>query len=612
MPNQFIRNIAIIAHVDHGKTTLVDALLQQTGTFRENEQVAERAMDSNDLERERGITILAKTTAIEHKGHHINVVDTPGHADFGGEVERVLGMVDGCVLLVDSSEGPMPQTKFVLGKALQLGLRPILVVNKIDRPDSRIDEVVNETFDLFDSLGATEEQLDFPILYAVGRDGWVSHSPNVRTDDCFALLDLVISHVKPPEGKMDAPFAMLSTIIQRDNFVGRVITGRIAQGVARKNMPLKVLDVDGNEVERGKISNLYRFKGLKKVPVDEAKVGDIVAIAGLSEAFVSHTLCDMAVKEALPAVRIDPPTIAMTFSVNNSPLSGKDGKKLTSREIGTRLFREAEVNVGLIVEQGSSAESFRVMGRGELHLSVLIENMRREGFELSISRPEVLMKEENGIKLEPYEEIVVDVDEEYAGVVMEKLGLRRAEMVNLIADHHGKQRLIFEGPSRGMIGYRSEFLTDTRGTGVLTRQFKQYGPIKSVPATRRNGVLVSMVPGDAVAFALFNLEERGVMFVNHNDKVYDGMIIGEHSKPNDLEVNPVKGKQLTNMRASGKDEAVKLTPPRPITLEYALTYIEDDELVEVTPNNIRLRKKGLDSVARKKMKKEMNIDSEAE
>lgn len=605
MPNQSIRNIAIIAHVDHGKTTLVDALLQQTGTFKEHEQVAERAMDSNDQERERGITILAKTTAINYKGYHVNVVDTPGHADFGGEVERVLGMVDGCVLLVDASEGPMPQTKFVLGKALQLGLRPILVVNKIDRPDSRIDEVVNETFDLFASLGATDEQLDFPILYAVGRDGWVSHSPNVRTDDCFALLDLVLSHVKAPKGDVNKPFAMMSSIIQRDNFVGRVITGRIMDGVVKKNMPVKVLDVDGKELERGKISNLYIFKGLNKIPVDEAKAGDIVAVAGLSEAFVSHTICAMDVNEPLEAVRIDPPTIGMTFSVNNSPLSGNDGKKLTSREIGNRLMREAEVNVGLIVEQGSSAESFRVMGRGELHLSVLIENMRREGFELSISRPEVIFREENGVKLEPYEEIVVDVDEEYAGVVMEKLGLRRCEMKNMLSDHHGKQRLIFEGPSRSMIGYRSEFLTDTRGTGILTRQFKEYGPIKSVPSSRRNGVLVSMVPGDAVAFALFNLEERGVIFVNHNDKVYDGMIIGEHSKPNDLEVNPIKGKQLTNMRASGKDEAVKLTPPRQITLEYALTYIEDDELVEVTPNFIRLRKKGLDSVARKKIKKEL-------
>lgn len=608
MSNNHIRNIAIIAHVDHGKTTLVDALLQQTGTFRENEQVAERAMDSNDIERERGITILAKTTAIDYKDHKINVVDTPGHADFGGEVERVLGMVDGCVLLVDASEGPMPQTKFVLGKALQLGLKPILVVNKIDRSDSRIEDVVDETFDLFDTLGATHEQLDFPILYAVGRDGWVSDDPTKKTDDCFALLDLVLNHVPAPSGDFDKPFTMLASIIQRDNFVGRIVTGRIMDGVARRNMPIKVLDIDGKEIERGKVTKLFTFQGLKRIPTDQAFAGDIVAIAGLSEAFVSHTLCDVAVKEPLQAVRIDPPTLAMTFRVNSSPLAGQDGKKLTSREIGERLRREAEVNVGLIVEQGSTAETFKVMGRGELHLSVLIENMRREGFELSISRPEVLMIEKDGETLEPYEEIVVDVDEEYAGVVMEKLGLRKAEMKNLLTDHHGKQRLIFEGPSRSMIGYRSEFLTDTRGTGVLTRQFKEYGPIKSVPPTRRNGVLVSMVPGEAVAYALFNLEDRGVMFVNPGDKLYDGIIIGENAKVDDLEVNPVKGKQLTNIRASGKDDAVKLTPPRDITLEYALTYIADDELVEVTPKFIRLRKKGLDTHQRKRYRRALEAE----
>lgn len=598
-----LRNIAIIAHVDHGKTTLVDALLKQTGTFDAHAQVAERAMDSGDIERERGITILAKTTAINYQNHKVNIVDTPGHADFGGEVERVLGMVDGVVLLVDAAEGPMPQTKFVLGKALKLGLRPILVINKIDRSDARPEEVVDEAFDLFDSLGATNEQLDFPILYAVGRDGWVAEDYKNPTDNCFALLDLVLKHVPAPQVDKDAPVSMLATIIERDPYVGRVITGRLHSGTIKLNQPIKALGPDGKELDRGKVAKLYTFNGLQKVAVDQAEAGDIIAIAGLSEAYVSHTICGTDVNEALPSVAIDPPTIGMTFGVNDSPLAGKDGKKLTSREIGNRLDQEMEINVGLVVEQGSTAETFRVMGRGELHLSVLIETMRREGFELSISRPEVIMREENGVKEEPYEEIVVDVDEEYAGTVMEKMGLRKAEMVNMIADHHGKQRLIFEAPSRGMIGYRSEFLTDTRGTGILSRQFKHYGPIKSVAAGRRNGVLVSMMPGDSVAFALFNLEDRGVMFIPAGVELYDGMIIGENAKIGDLEVNPVKGKQLTNMRASGKDEAVKLTPPRAITLEYALTYIEEDELVEVTPNHIRLRKKGLTPQDRKRFRK---------
>jgi GTP-binding protein len=602
---QDIRNIAIIAHVDHGKTTMVDALLQQTNTFGEHETVAERAMDSGDIERERGITILAKTTAIHYKDHKINVVDTPGHADFGGEVERVLGMVDGVVLLVDAAEGPMPQTKFVLGKALKLGLKPILVINKIDRGDARPEEVVDETFDLFDSLGANDEQLDFPILYAVGRDGWVAEDYKNPTDNCFALLDLVLKHVEAPKVDVAAPFKMLSTIIERDAYVGRVITGRIHSGKVKVNQQIKALDRDGNEIERGKVTKLYTFKGLQKVAVDEAEAGDIVAIAGLSKVYVSHTICGPDEAEALPAVAIDPPTIGMTFGVNDSPLAGQDGKKLTSREIGARLEREAEVNVGLVVEQGSTNETFRVMGRGELHLSVLIETMRREGFELSISRPEVVMKEENGEKLEPYEEIVVDVDEEFASSVMEKMGPRKAELLEMIADHHGKQRLIFEAPSRGMIGYRSEFLTDTRGTGIMSRQFKHYGPIKSSLQGRRNGVLVSMLPGEAVAFALFNLEERGIIFIHPGDKVYDGMILGENAKVGDLEVNPIKGKQLTNMRASGKDEAVKLTPPREVTLENAITYLEEDELVEVTPNHIRLRKKGLTTQDRKRMRKSM-------
>lgn len=597
-----IRNIAIIAHVDHGKTTLVDALLKQTGTVDEAKS-GDRVMDSNAIEKERGITILAKTTAIEYKDHRINVVDTPGHADFGGEVERILGMVDGCVLLVDAAEGPMPQTKFVLGKALQLGLKPILVINKIDRSDARADEVINETFDLFDSLQANEEQMDFPILYAVGRDGWVTKDINVKTDNCFELLDLVLKHVPPPTADKDGPAKMLVSIIERNDFLGRVVTGRLYSGTAKKNMPIKAIDKNGNEIEKGKIVQLFTFHGLKKVPVDEAYAGDIIAMAGLGNAYVSHTICDPSVTEALPAVDIDPPTMMMTFGVNDSPLSGQDGKKLTSREIGARLMQEAETNVGLRVEPGTSTETFRVMGRGELHLGVLIETMRREGFELSISRPETIMREENGVKLEPYEEIVIDVDDAYAGTVMEKMGLRRAELTNLIADHHGKQRLVFLGPSRGMIGYRSEFLTDTRGTGILTRQFHGYMPVKSTPAGRRNGVLVSMAAGTTTAYILNELEARGQLFIGAGVDAYDGMIVGENSREDDMEVNPTHAKKLSNVRAAGKDDAIRLTPPRQITLEYALTYIQDDELVEVTPKTIRLRKRGLNESDRKRMKK---------
>ena len=600
-----LRNIAIIAHVDHGKTTLVDALLKQSGTFAEHQKVMERAMDSNDIEKERGITILAKNTAIHYKDYFINIVDTPGHADFGSEVERILGMVDGVVLLVDAAEGPMPQTKFVLGKALALGLKPILVVNKIDRGDARPDEVVDEAFDLFDMLGADEGQLDFPIMYAVGRDGWVDKDYKDHGDSVHPLLDLVLEHVPAPESKTEAPFSMVATTIERDPYVGRIITGRVATGVVKMGQPIKSLKRDGKEIERSKVTKLYKFHGLERVPVEEAVAGEIVVIAGLGDTIVSDTICDVDVAEPLASQPIEPPTLAMTFSVNDSPLKGNDGDKLTSREIGSRLDAEAEVNVGLEIEQGSSAESFKVMGRGELQLSILIETMRREGFELSISRPEVLMREENGQRTEPYEEVVVDVDEEFAGVVMEKMGLRRAECTNMVAGHHGKQRLIFETPSRSMIGYRSEFLTDTKGTGVLTRQFTKYGPVKSAPAGRRNGVLVSMVDGTAAPFALFNLEDRGVIFIDSGVDVYDGMIVGENAKTGDLEVNAVKGKQLTNVRASGKDEAVKLTPPREITLENGLTYIEHDELLEVTPKNIRLRKKGLTTQDRKRMKKEM-------
>jgi GTP-binding protein len=601
-----IRNIAIIAHVDHGKTTLVDALLRQSNAVKSHEKMDERAMDSGDIERERGITILAKNTAVEHDGHLLNIVDTPGHADFGAEVERVLGMVDGAVLLVDAAEGPMPQTKFVLSKALKLGLRPILVVNKIDRSDARPEEVVDEVFDLFDALGATSEQLDFPILYAVGRDGWVGADYKNPPADCGELLDLVTKHVPAPKSDQNSAFSMLAVTIEKDAFLGRIITGRIHTGKIKVNDAVKVLDRDGKELEKGRISKILAFRGLSRQPVEEAFAGDIVAIAGLSEAFVSHTICDAEVKEALPAMPIDPPTLTMTFGVNNSPLAGTEGKKLTSREIGTRLAAEAEVNVGLLVEQGETAETFQVKGRGELQLAVLIETMRREGFELSIGGPQVIFKEENGQKLEPFEEVVIDVDDEFSGVVMEKMGLRKAELLDMNSDGHGRTRMTFDAPTRGMIGYRSEFMTDCKGSGILARQFKHYAPIKSAAqSTRRNGVLVSMVPGETTAYSLFNLESRGVMFIDAGVKVYDGMIVGENAKPDDLEVNPVKGKQLTNVRASGKDEAVKLTPKKLMTLEDALTYIQADEVVEITPENMRLRKVGLNTHERKVMKRSM-------
>lgn len=605
IPPEKIRNIAIIAHVDHGKTTLVDALLHQSGFFESHEQVDERVMDSGDIEKERGITILAKNTAVIHKDNLINIVDTPGHADFGSEVERVLGMVDGAVLLVDAAEGPMPQTKFVLSKALQLGLRPMVVINKMDRSDERHEEVVNEVFDLFDSLGASDEQLDFPILYAVARDGWVSDKPVKEGENCNPLLDLVIDHVPAPQSDADKPFSMLATIMEKDDYVGRMATGRIYTGHVKVGQNIKVLSRDGKTIETTKVSKILAFRGTSRKPVNEAIAGDIVAIAGSNKVFVSHTMCAPEVEAPLDALAIDPPTLAMTFSINDSPLVGQDGDKLTSREIGNRLYRESEVNVGLIIEEGQSAESYKVMGRGELQLAVLIETMRREGYELSVSSPEVIFKEENGQRLEPYEEVVVDVDADYAGVVMEKMGLRKAELTDMIADNHGKQRLIFEAPTRGLIGYRSEFLMDTRGTGVLTRVFKKYGPVKSQGSTRRQGVLVSMEKGKAAAFALWNLEERGEIFISPGDEVYDGMIIGENSRTEDLEVNPIKGKKLSNVRASGKDDAVTLTPPRDITLELALTYIDEDELVEITPNHIRLRKKGLDTHSRKRLKRQL-------
>jgi GTP-binding protein len=599
-----IRNIAIIAHVDHGKTTLVDQLLKQSGSFRENQRVAERAMDSNDLEKERGITILAKATSVDWKDTRINIVDTPGHADFGGEVERILSMVDSAIVLVDAAEGPMPQTKFVVGKALKVGLKPIVVINKIDRPDARHVEVVNEVFDLFAALDATDEQLDFPILYGSGRDGWVSENPEGPKDQGLApLFDLVLKHVPAPTVH-PGPFRMIGTILEANPFLGRIITGRIESGTLKANQQVKVLHHDGSLLETGRISKILAFRGLERQPIEEAQAGDIVAIAGLSKGTVADTFCDLSVTEPLHAQPIDPPTVTMSFIVNDSPLAGTEGDKVTSRVIRDRLLREAEGNVALKIEESPDKDSFFVSGRGELQLAVLIETMRREGFELAVSRPRVVMqKGENGELLEPVEEVVIDVDEEHAGVVVQKMSERKAEMVELRPSGGNRQRLVFHAPTRGLIGYQSELLTDTRGTAVMNRLFHAYEPYKGDIAQRNNGVLISNDQGESVAFAMWNLEDRGPMVIDAGVKVYQGMIIGIHSRDNDLEVNVLKGKKLTNIRAAGKDEAVKLTPPIRMTLERALAWIQDDELVEVTPKTIRLRKLFLDPNERKRFEK---------
>jgi GTP-binding protein len=599
-----IRNIAIIAHVDHGKTTLVDQLLKQSGSFRDNQRVAERAMDSNDLEKERGITILAKATSVDWKDTRINIVDTPGHADFGGEVERILSMVDSAIVLVDAAEGPMPQTKFVVGKALKVGLKPIVVINKIDRPDARHVEVVNEVFDLFAALDATDEQLDFPILYGSGRDGWVSENPEGPKDQGLApLFDLVIKHVPAPTVH-PGPFRMIGTILEANPFLGRIITGRIESGTLKANQQVKVLHHDGSLLETGRISKILAFRGLERQPIEEAQAGDIVAIAGLSKGTVADTFCDLSVTEPLHAQPIDPPTVTMSFIVNDSPLAGTEGDKVTSRVIRDRLLREAEGNVALKIEESPDKDSFFVSGRGELQLAVLIETMRREGFELAVSRPRVVMqKGENGELLEPVEEVVIDVDEEHAGVVVQKMSERKAEMVELRPSGGNRQRLVFHAPTRGLIGYQSELLTDTRGTAVMNRLFHAYDPYKGDIAGRTNGVLISNDQGESVAFAMWNLEDRGPMVIDAGVKVYQGMIIGIHSRDNDLEVNVLKGKKLTNIRAAGKDEAVKLTPPIRMTLERALAWIQDDELVEVTPKTIRLRKLFLDPNERKRFEK---------
>ncbi|TGQ74854.1 translational GTPase TypA [Mesorhizobium sp. M00.F.Ca.ET.186.01.1.1] len=599
-----LRNIAIIAHVDHGKTTLVDQLLKQSGSFRDNQRVAERAMDSNDLEKERGITILAKATSVDWKDTRINIVDTPGHADFGGEVERILSMVDSAIVLVDAAEGPMPQTKFVVGKALKVGLRPIVVINKIDRPDARHVEVVNEVFDLFAALDATDEQLDFPILYGSGRDGWVSENPEGPKDQQLApLFDLVIKHVPEPTVH-PGPFRMIGTILEANPFLGRIITGRIESGSLKANQAVKVLHHDGTQIETGRVSKILAFRGLERQPIEEAQAGDIVAIAGLSKGTVADTFCDPAVTEPLHAQPIDPPTVTMSFLVNDSPLAGTEGDKVTSRVIRDRLLREAEGNVALKIEESPDKDSFFVSGRGELQLAVLIETMRREGFEIAVSRPRVVMqKGENGELLEPVEEVVIDVDEEHAGVVVQKMSERKAEMVELRPSGGNRQRIVFHAPTRGLIGYQSELLTDTRGTAVMNRLFHAYEPYKGELAGRTNGVLISNEQGESVAYAMWNLEDRGPMVIDPGVKVYQGMIIGIHSRDNDLEVNVLKGKKLTNIRAAGKDEAVKLTPPIRMTLERALAWIQDDELVEVTPKTIRLRKLYLDPNERKRFEK---------
>jgi GTP-binding protein len=598
-----LRNIAIIAHVDHGKTTLVDKLLQQSGTYRENQRQVERAMDSNDIERERGITILAKCTSVEWEDTRINIVDTPGHADFGGEVERILSMVDGVIVLVDAAEGPMPQTKFVVGKALKLGLKPIVAINKVDRPDARVTEVVNEVFDLFAALDATDEQLDFPILYGSGKNGWMGISPEDNGNGMKPLFDLVIKHVAPPVVE-EGPFRLLGTILEANPYLGRIITGRIASGSVKPNQAVKVLSRDGKVVETGRITKILAFRGLERQPVELAEAGDIVAIAGLTKGTVADTFCDPAVDTPLQAQPIDPPTVSMSFIVNNSPLAGTEGDKVTSRLIRDRLLREAEGNVALRVVEAADKDSMEVSGRGELQLAILIENMRREGFELSVSRPRVVLtKDDDGKTLEPIEEVVVDVDEEFSGVVVQKMSERKAEMIEMRPSGGNRLRLVFYAPTRGLIGYQGELMTDTRGTAIMNRLFHDYLPYKGEIQGRRNGVLISNEQGEAVAYAMFKLEDRGPMMIEPGWKVYRGMIVGEHTRENDLEINVLKGKQLTNIRTTSKDEAVRLTPPIRMTLEKALAYIEDDELVEITPKSIRLRKRHLDPNERKRAEK---------
>ena len=600
-----LRNIAIIAHVDHGKTTLVDELLKQSGAFRDNQTTVERAMDSNDLERERGITILAKATSVVWKNVRFNIVDTPGHADFGGEVERILSMVDGVVLLVDAAEGPMPQTKFVTSKALALGLKPIVVLNKVDKQDAEPDRSLNEAFDLFANLGADDEQLDFPVLYASGRSGWADDTLEGPRRNLDALFNLIAKHVPAPMqiSRKEEPFKMLATTLGGDSFLGRILTGRVETGTLKTGQSLKAINRRGEVIETFRVNKILAFRGLKQQAIELAEAGDIVSIAGMSKATVADTIADPSVTDAIPAQPIDPPTITVTFGINDSPLAGRDGKKVQGRVIRDRLLKECESNVAIKVVDTPGGEAFDVSGRGELQMGVLIENMRREGFELSISRPRVIYQDVDGVKNEPVEEVTIDVDDEYSGVVIEKLSLRKGEMVELKSSGLGKTRIVSLVPSRGLIGYHSEFMTDTRGTGILNRVFNSWEPVKGSIPGRRQGVLISMENGISVAYAIFNLEDRGKFFIGAGVEVYEGMIIGEHNRDNDLEVNPLKGKKLTNVRASGTDEAVRLTTPTILTLEQAIAYIDDNELVEVTPNNIRLRKRLLDSIERKRSQK---------
>ena len=604
-----LRNVAIIAHVDHGKTTLVDRLLQQSGAFRENQRVAERAMDSNDLERERGITILAKVTSVVWNDVRINIVDTPGHADFGGEVERILNMVDGAIVLVDAAEGPLPQTKFVVSKALKVGLKPIVAINKVDRSDARPLVVAGEVFDLFAALDATEQQLDFPVLYGSAKEGWMAANLEGPKDSMAPLFDLVLSHVAPPQVE-DGPFRMLGTILESNPYLGRLVTGRITSGAIRPNQPTKVLDRHGALIEQGRVSKVLAFRGLERQPIEEAVAGDIVSIAGLPQATVSHTICALDVTAPLPAQPIDPPTLSMTFRINDSPLAGTEGDKVQSRVIRERLLREAEGNVALRVSESPEKDAMEVAGRGELQLGILIETMRREGYELSVSRPRVLFDRdpETSVLQEPIEEVVIDVDDAFAGIVVQKLSERKGEMVEMRPSGGGRVRLVFFAPTRGLIGYQGELLTDTRGTAVMNRLFHGYAPHKGDIQGRRAGVLISTDQGEAVAYALWNLEDRGPMMIEPGWKVYRGMIVGEHTRENDLEVNVLKGKKLTNIRTHSKDEAVRLTPPLRMTLERALAYIADDELVEVTPKSIRLRKRILDPNDRKKEERRREVE----
>ena len=605
VPAEGLRNIAIIAHVDHGKTTLIDTIMKQSGMFRDNQAVDERVMDSGDLEKERGITILAKPTSITWKDTRINIIDTPGHADFGGEVERVLDMADGVILLTDAAEGPMPQTKFVLGKALAQGLRPIVIINKVDRPDGRADEVVDEVFDLFVSLDATAEQLDFPILYASGRDGWCAVELDDPRENLTPLLDLVLDHVPPPMVEPDKPFAMLATLLDSDPYIGRCLTGRVLQGTAKINAAVKSIDLDGNQIETGRLTKLLRFEGTKRVPVEEVQAGDLICIAGLTKTSVADTIGDPGITQALASTPIDPPTMSVNLTVNDSPFAGQEGKKVTSTVIRQRLLDEVETNVAITFAESENRDAFEIGGRGELQLGVLIETMRREGFEMNVSRPKVLFRMEGSEKLEPVEEVTIDVDEEYSSTVVDSMNRRKAKMVDMRAAGAGKTRMVFHAPSRGLIGYQSNFLTQTRGTGVLNRVFHSYQPYSGDIPGRRNGALIASETGTAVAFALFNLQDRGAMFIDPQTPVYQGMIVGEHSRDNDLEINVLKGKKLTNMRASGTDEAVTLVTPRRMSLEDMMAYVEYDELLEVTPTSLRLRKRYLLEHERKKFRREL-------